>query len=299
MPRLGCKLPTTGQAPLSPGLVTMAGVAEQAGVDAVHVSDHVVLIDGATSAYPFSPDGAFPWPADTDWYDAFVCCAWIAAATERIEVGPSVLVLPQRHPLEVAKVTASIDRLSGGRMFLGVGAGWLAEEFEALGWEFATRIPRMKEAIEVLRLAWAGTGEAYRGEHYEVPAGTQCRPLPVQRGGVPVLLGGMSRAALRRAATYGDGWIALARVDDLDLDRLRGHIETLRRLREELGRDGAFRTVVRLVSYGEVDLRRLPGLSVELAEAGFDEVVVDPGWRDLDAAGAVLSACRRALGAGR
>src|SRR3954469_25709988 len=123
MTRLGCRLPNMGHHPLRPGLVAMAQAAEAAGVDAAHVSDHVVLVDRATSRYPFTEDGVFPFAVDSDWFDPMATCGWIAAAPERLEVGPSVLVLPQRHPLEVAKTAATIDRLSGGRLFLGVGAG--------------------------------------------------------------------------------------------------------------------------------------------------------------------------------
>ncbi|MGW1991455.1 TIGR03619 family F420-dependent LLM class oxidoreductase [Embleya sp. NPDC001921] len=296
MTRLGVAVANTGERAVRPGVVAMAGIAEAAGADSLHISDHVLLVEGATSRYPYAADGKFPWPPDLDVFDPLVACAWIAANTQRVEVGPSVLVLPQRHPFEVAKTAATIDRLSGGRLFLGVGAGWLAEEFAALGQDFSSRVGRMHEAAEVLRRAWSGDRRAYEGKHFQYGPGVHCRPLPARPGGVPLLFGGMSGAALKRAAAMGDGWIALATPSAAPTEAG----ERLRRVEELLGlaqRDrDRFRAVLRITATTPDDLPDLPERVVEYAAQGFDEIVVDPLWRDLDEAAGVLSACRSALG---
>lgn len=278
--------------PVDPGLTDMARVAEEVGADALHLSDHVVLPEQYSSRYPFTPDGQFPWPSDSDWYDTFVSCAWVASATSTVDVGPSVLVLPQRRPLEVAKAASSLSQLSQGRFFLGVGAGWLAEEFTALGANFSHRTAAMLEAIDILRTCWSGTGAGYAGEHFAVPEGTHCRPLPAEAG-VPILMGGMSGAARRRAATHADGWVALMGARD-DAGALAAKLDQLQSLRKEHGHQGNFRTVVRVVNHAGSPSQTASRLQ-ELADIGFDEVVVDPGWNDLAASGRMLAECRSAL----
>lgn len=292
MARLGCRLPNMGSLPRDPGIPRMARLAEEAGADALHLSDHIVLPESTTSRYPFTPDGVFPFAADSDWYDVFTACAWAAASATTIEVGPSVLVLPQRNPLEVAKIASSLSQLSGGRFFLGVGAGWLEEEFAALAMNFADRAAAMLEAIEVLRLAWSGTGDEYVGQHYRVPQGTYCRPVPAEAG-VPILIGGMSNAALRRAARFGDGWVALLGVAD-ELAAVGAKLDRLREYRREYGASAPFRTVLRVMNSAGSPEERARRLR-EMCDMGFDEIVIDPGWQDLDGASRLIEACRRAV----
>lgn len=305
MTALGVKITNTGRAALDePGMVAMARAAEHSGADSGHISDHVVLVEGATSRYPFSADGVLPWANDLDVYDPLVACGWIAAATDRLRVTTSVLVLPQRHPLEVAKTAATIDRLSGGRMVLGVGAGWLAEEFAALGQDFATRGARMDEAVDVLRRAWSGDTSAFVGEHFQYGPGVHCRPLPQQERGVPVLIGGMTPAALRRAARVGDGWLALVDLHrDLGghqradgLAALAGRLRSLEERLDSASRDrNAFRTTVKVVGAAPDELHLLPQVVCDLASIGFDEVAIDPLWRDIEEATSVIRQCRDAL----
>lgn len=295
MTRLAARFPNAGPYVQTLGAEAMATAAEEAGVDSLHLGDHVVLCE-TSSPYPFAPDQVFRFPPTTDWYETLATCAWLAAVTERIEVGPSVLVLPQRHPLEVAKVSATIDRLSRGRIFLGIGAGWLAEEFAALGWDFDSRFGRLEESIEVLRLAWSGTGEAYTGKHLTVPPGIQSRPLPV-RGHIPLLLGGMTPATVRRAARSCDGWIAVTEPAEPDYDGLARLMSELSEALSRHGRDRrSFRAVVRLIDQsGRPTTAQLPELAHTLAGMGFDEVGVDPLWHTLPDATAVLTDVRAAL----
>jgi probable F420-dependent oxidoreductase len=285
MARLGCRLANAGEVASKVGIAEMARVAESAGADALHLADHIVLPEQNESRYPFSEDGKYHTPAITDFYEVLTSCAWIAAQTTSIDVGPSVLVLPQRNPLLVAKVAASISRLSKGRLFLGVGAGWLREEFNALGHDFDKRGRALDEGLQILSIAWEGKLGAFSGTVWQVPEGIHCRPAPDD---LPVLIGGMSNVALRRAAAY-DGWIAHVGAQD-DLGELREKLDKLRGLRAESGSSRPFRSVVKVAGYNSVE--QSPQLLTELVSMGFDEVVVYPEWTELGSAARFIATCR-------
>jgi alkanesulfonate monooxygenase SsuD/methylene tetrahydromethanopterin reductase-like flavin-dependent oxidoreductase (luciferase family) len=182
--------------------------------------------------------------------------------------------------LELAKTTATLDALSGGRFVFGLGAGWFAEEIEALGYSFRTRGQRTDEMIEVLRRCWTGRPRSFEGKEIVVPEGLVFEPRPSQPNGPPILVGGMSRAALRRAALRGDGWLAFQR-EELDARQLADLLETLEDLREEAGRlDESFSHVMHLSSSPGV-APWLPEFAVQVRELGFDELVINPPWEDL------------------
>jgi probable F420-dependent oxidoreductase len=235
-----------------------------------------------SSRYPFAADGRATWPSDTPYVDALIALALIAAVTERATLGTAVLVLPLRHPIVVAKQLASLDTCSGGRLCLGVGAGWLREEFDALGVPFESRGSRLDEWIELLRECWTGAPRARAGTHYSLPDGVLCLPTPAHE--VPVLIGGHSKPALRRAGRHGDGWLAQQSLDRIDTDEIEDAVDVMRGAADDEGRD-SFRgeVVLRIVDSagrsGDV-ARRLP----ELARAGVDEVIVDVAWSDGDPA---------------
>jgi len=294
MTALGSRIPTTEDAAADPGVGAYASAAEEAGAGALWVADHVVLARDVRSRYPYADDGRLRVDPATPWYEALVACAWAAAHTTTATVGTAVLVLPQRHPVEVAKQAATIDALSGGRLLLGVGAGWMREEFEALGWPYEDRGRRLDEAIAVLRSCWTGEPGPFEGETLRVPAGLTCYPTPARPGGVPIYVGGMTGRAIRRAAALGDGWLALANLDEADPATLGAALERVHAARPA-GRP-PLRTVLRLVgTIAEDDLaRRLPLLR-DLAAAGFDEIAVDPPWPDLDAGRRVLDAVAAVL----
>src|SRR5262249_6706748 len=147
--------------------------------------------------YPFAADGRATWPTDTPYFDALVSLAVIAQATDRASIGTAVLVLPLRHPVVFAKQAASIDVVSKGRLRLGVGAGWLEEEWDAVAAPFAARGRRLDEWIAVARACWTGAPAETHRDLYALPAGVLCLPPPAHD--VPILVGGHSRAALRRA----------------------------------------------------------------------------------------------------
>jgi probable F420-dependent oxidoreductase len=272
--RIGAKLPSSGPSAGRVGLAAAAADAEAAGLDSVWVSDHVVMPSAVGSRYPFSAGGEAPWDPEEPWYDAIVAMAAAAAVTERVEVGAAVLVVPMRNPVVLAKQLASIDALSGGRVVLGAGAGWLAEEFEALQAPFSGRGKRLDEWIEIMRDCWTGTPRAHVSDHYELPAGMHCFPKPA--GTMPVLVGGMSPAALRRVGRIGDGWLAqqdAGSLDPAEIDRAR---TTISEAAAAAGRPEPKRVALRIT--GRVGDGRLR----ELAEAGVTDVIVDVDWADPD-----------------
>jgi probable F420-dependent oxidoreductase len=291
--RIGAIVPTTGELPRSLGLSAMAQTAEAAGAESLCVADHLLMVAHESSDYPYSADGRPTWDKREDYYEAFVCCSFMAAATRSCRIGTAVLILPQRGVLEVAKVAASIDQLSGGRLFLGVGVGWYQDEMEALGFDYQRRGARFDEMLQVLRECWSGTPSQFAGQHVDVPSGVVLHPPPAQAGGPPLLVGGMSDPALRHAARYGDGWLALAFVYKLELDVLRERLATLDALRE--GGGPPLAKVLKLHARAE-DADELPDAVVALGELGFDEIMVEPPWeRGLDAAGETIAAVRSAL----
>jgi probable F420-dependent oxidoreductase len=209
--------------------------AETRGVHRIWVGEHVVLFDEYASSYPYSADGRLPAGGDMGLLDPFVTLSFLAAHTETVRLGTAMCLVPQRNPVYTAKEVASLDWLSGGRVDLGVGVGWLREEFEALGVSWEKRGQRTDEYLGVLRSLWEDDVSSYDGELVSLPA---CRqfPKPVQRP-VPVHVGGESDAALRRVARHGHGWMPFnCRPEDLDplVERLDGRLAEEGRRRDEI-----------------------------------------------------------------
>jgi probable F420-dependent oxidoreductase len=264
--RIGAKVPNSGPLPGSLGIPQMARTLEDAGFASLWVSDHVVLPAEIGSRYPFAADGRATWSTSVPYLDAVVALALIAGATERATIGTAVLVLPLRNPVVFAKQAASLDAASGGRLRLGLGAGWLREEFEALDVPFETRGRRLVEGIRIMRECWTGT---YRGD-------IVCEPRPV--GPLPVYVGGHSERALQRAGALGDGWLGQQSLDAIDTHELEAAHAAITVAAADAGRDpSALRVVLRIVdSAGRSDevVRHLPTLEA----AGVDEVIVDLDW---------------------
>lgn len=191
---------------------TFARHAEEAGFESLLTVEHVVVPVGYESRYPYSDTGRMPLPDDCELPDPLELLAWIAARTERLRLGTGILVLPEHHPLQLAKRVATIDRLSGGRVFLGVGVGWNREELEAVGVDPATRGARTDEGIAALRATWAEEEVSFHGTYASFER-VRSHPKPVQsvggRTGVPILVGGHAAAAARRAGRLGDGFFPL------------------------------------------------------------------------------------------
>ncbi|MBI4465197.1 MAG: LLM class F420-dependent oxidoreductase [Acidobacteria bacterium] len=182
----------------------LARKAEEVGFHSVWLYDHVAFPTQYSESYgkiPFTPEMAFLEPITT--------LAYLAAETRRIRLGTGILLLALRHPLHVAKAVSTLDVVSGGRAILGVGLGWLAEEFEALGSPFHQRVGRLREAVDILRKIWRTGKLQHEGRYFRFAEVTSF-PLPVQPGGPPIWFGGAAEGALRRAAELGDGWLGSA-----------------------------------------------------------------------------------------
>jgi probable F420-dependent oxidoreductase len=286
--RIGVIIPNAGREPGLHGIQAMAAAAEAAGAASLWVSDHLVFRDRENHDYPFTEDGVPSWDMTADYYEALACCAAIASVTTTARIGTAVLVLPQRNPFEVAKTAATVDRLSDGRLDLGVGAGWNRDEFETLGYLFESRGRRFDEMLVFLRDAWSGRPQAVEGEQLRVPEQVVLFPTPAQPGGVPLLVGGMARPALRRAARYGDGWLAIAFAAHWDGERLAATLEDVSRRRRE-GAWGEFRLVLKFHA-GPDEVPRSLELLPAVAEMGFDEVIIEPPWaHGIDEASAVIA----------
>ncbi|MFD7076166.1 TIGR03619 family F420-dependent LLM class oxidoreductase [Nocardioides sp. NPDC059952] len=249
-------------------LAELAQLAESVGFDAVSLPDSVFYPEQVTGDYPFTPDGRRMWAPETPMPDPLVTIAALAAVTDRIRFQPSVLKLPLREPLLLAKQVASLAVLSGDRVSLGVGMSWILEEFLFTGTEMRTRGARSDEAIEILRLICGGGPRwvEHHGTHHDFDR-LMVAPAPVAP--VPILVGGHSDAALRRAARLGDGWIA-ANVPYADLERAIARLHALRR---DHGRDEEdFAVWASPVGVTDVDGFR------QLAAAGVTDVYLAP-WR--------------------
>jgi probable F420-dependent oxidoreductase len=277
--RLGAKLPHTGALPIRLGLAHMASMLEQAGFDSIWVSDHVVFPHEVRSRYPFAADGRVTWPVDVDYLEPVVALSAITSTTSTAELGTSVLILPMRNPVMFAKQAACIDVLSGGRLVVGVGAGWLREEFEALGADYGSRGAVLDEWLDIARRCWTGSVEPFDGRFYRLPEAIYCRPTPVRRP--PVLIGGMSRHALERAGRIADGWLAQFALDELSESSLASGVAAIHQAARRAGRSQAevdgFRIVVRVTGAD----KKLPAVGARLAslaKAGATDLVVDVGW---------------------
>jgi probable F420-dependent oxidoreductase len=186
-------------------ILKTATEAERRGVSTLWVGEHVVLFDRQDSKYPYAASGEFPLPGGADWLDPFITLTFAAAVTKTIRLATGICLVPEHNPLVLAKEVASLDRLAGGRFALGVGIGWSAEEFAALGIPFERRAQRTREYIEVMRLLWSVDATSFHGEFVNFD-GAMSFPKPERRGKLPIIFGGESAPALKRTADLGNGW---------------------------------------------------------------------------------------------
>jgi probable F420-dependent oxidoreductase len=204
----------------------VARAAEAAGFESVWTGEHVVLPD------PQAPPS--PAPPQHPMLDPAVALAFLAGQTQRLRLGTGIIILPQRNPLVLAKELASVDVLSNGRLIFGLGAGYLKAEFDALGARFDDRGARTDEYIDVLRALWTQPKPSFAGRTVKF-GGIDAQPRPVQRPHPPIVVGGMSPSALRRAVARGNGWYGFAR----DLAAARGDLAGLAEARKTTERPAA------------------------------------------------------------
>ena len=211
-------------APTRPPLGTAANTrliaakAEEVGLSYVSIADHIFPPFDGKDAYPYTADGSTPWDDSGNVLECLTLASYIAGATRKLRLVTGVMVVPLRNPLVTAKVLASIDVLSAGRLVVGCGAGWEREEFEVLGAPpFDRRGAAVDEYLEVFRELWTSDSPAYDGEFVRV-SGFPFQPKPVQKPHPPLWIGGESPAAIRRAARLGDGWYPIINNRDHPLD---------------------------------------------------------------------------------
>jgi probable F420-dependent oxidoreductase len=247
--------------------LAIARKAEELGLDGVVVADHLFMPDIKPGEYPYSSDGDPPFPLDAPWPDVWSLCSAIAAVTDQIEILTCVYILPLRHPLIVARAAGTAAILSEGRLTVGVGVGWLKEEFDALDVDFSSRGSIADEAIEALRALWGEGPVTFAGRHFSFGP-LYLEPAPTFR--IPIAIGGTSEAALRRAVRLGDGYI-VPHMSDPD-----AMFMTLRRLGQRLAKRGRakddFRTCVVCTARDSVEEL------CRFAAAGADVLFVRP-WR--------------------
>ncbi len=287
--RYGFYLPTRGPTATRDGILALAREGERLGLNSAMVADHIVFPVESRSTYPYTLDGKHPSVGDA--LDAFSILGVAAGATERLRLVTSVLVLPYRNPVLTAKMAASLDVLSAGRLILGVGAGWLKEEFEALNSPaFEARGMVTDEWIAILKQLWTQSPASFDGRFYRY-SDIRCEPFPMQKPHPPIWVGGHSRAALRRTARHGDGWhpVGAVAASPLPPEEMRAHLETLKRLTEAEGRDFSALTISYKAALYDAGLlspdgsRRLfSGRPAEIADdirtfaaLGVDELIFD------------------------
>jgi probable F420-dependent oxidoreductase len=219
-------------------VLALAPWAEELGYEGILVADHLVFPERIESKYPYSASGVPKWERATAWLDAWVAIGAMAAVTTRLRFSTNVYVAPARHPLIVAKAVSTAATLSGGRVALGAGVGWMREEFVALGQSFERRGRRMDEMIEVLRLLWTGEMVEHHGEFFDLPAMQMSPPPP---GPIPIWIGGHSDVAVRRAIR-ADGWIGSL----YSLDEAVRRTEEVMAARRRAGTTGDFEVLVAL-----------------------------------------------------
>jgi probable F420-dependent oxidoreductase len=216
-----------------PGIIkVVAGNADRLGFGTLWAPEHVVLFDEYASKYPYSQDGRFLAASTIDLLDPFVGLTYAAAYSGRIRLATGICLVPEHNPLVLAKVIASLDSVSGGRFALGVGIGWSAEEFAALGIPFERRAQRTCEYIEAMRQLWKAPKASFDGEFVRFES-ARCYPKPAQSAGVPIIFGGESLSALKRVARYGNGWFGV----NLTPAQAAQKITRLHQLLDEHGRD--------------------------------------------------------------
>jgi probable F420-dependent oxidoreductase len=228
----GIAFANTGRAVTPDGATLLGAIAEENGFESLWTVEHVVVPAGYQSTYPYSPTGRMPGPEDSPIPDPLIWLTWVAATSHRIRLATGILILPQRSPAILAKELATLDVLSGGRVTIGIGVGWLEEEFRALGVPFEERGARTDEYIEALRVLWRDNESSYHGRFVDFDR-IMSFPKPVQPGGVPIAVGGHSKAAARRAGRLGDEYFPLAQIGE-ELIEL---IATMRSAAVEAGRD--------------------------------------------------------------
>jgi probable F420-dependent oxidoreductase len=249
----------------------MARKAEELGFESFWCAEHPFIPVHSTSRFPGSADGVIP-EEYSHFVDPFVALARASGTTTRIMLGTGIVLVPERHPLLLAKEVATLDRFSGGRFLFGIGAGWLREETELMGGDFDHRWTQTRESVLAMKELWTKRDASFEGRYYRFPA-VRSYPKPVQQPHPPVILGGGATNVLQRIVAWGDGWLP----NRITPDGLRESRATLDRLAKDAGRDPASITISVHGQPADRDLIR------RFLDAGATRVIVRPSTMQRDA----------------
>jgi probable F420-dependent oxidoreductase len=280
--KFGLVFANTGPYVTGEGALTLARSAEAAGFDSLWTVEHVVVPEGYESDYPYDRSGKMPGRDNAPIPDPLIWLAYLASATTTIKLATGILILPQRNPLVLAKETATLDAMSGGRVILGVGAGWLEEEFDAIGVSFAERGALLDDHIGALRSLWTEASSNFAGPFTQFDR-LLSYPKPA-KGSIPVVIGGHSKAAARRAGRLGDGFFPVKG----SLAEIRELVAIMRETALEAGRDP---DQIELTVSGAPAFAEDPVSAIgEWAELGATRMVIPPLSYDSSQIGDALGA---------
>jgi probable F420-dependent oxidoreductase len=256
-----------GTHPTGDDYIRVAQHAETLGYHSIWLGDHIVIPEQIAAPYPYTKDGSVGFARNCPWPDPFVLLAAIGVATKTILLGTSVVIVPYRNPLHVAKAVATVDLVSNGRYQFGVGIGWLKEEFDALGEPFSERAARTREYLQVMKALWSGETATFQGKYFSFPT-LHSNPLPVQKPHPPIIFGGESTPALKRIADLGDGW----QPGPIPVEVFRERLNKLRTLMSERGRSMAELSISMLGSVRDLQQDREKIATLE--ELGVTEILL-------------------------
>jgi len=276
--KFGVIFANTGPAVQPEGAIALARAAEDAGFDSLWTVEHVVVPAGYESAYPYSTNGRMPGTEQAPIPDPLIWLTYVAAATTTIKLATGILILPQRNPVILAKETATLDVLSGGRVILGIGIGWLAEEFAAIGVPFDERVARTEEHVAALRSLWTDEQATFAGDFTRFES-AQMFPKPVQPNGIPIVVGGHTRASARRAGRIGDGYWPATTTPDA----LAPLLDDMRTAAKDAGRNA---DTIEVTAGGALHAEGVK----PFADLGVARIVVPGLGRDLDG---IITSLRR------
>lgn len=277
----GLHLPHLGRSASREVLRGFAQAAEETGFASVWVSDHVIVPRSLESRYPYSESGEFPFSADSSFLDPIATLLFVAGCTERVKLGTAVLIVPYRNPVVQAKELATLDFVSGGRLILGIGTGWMAEEFAALDVPFEHRGARTNEYLALIKRLWTSDDTSFSGRFYRLE-NVGFYPKPLQQPHPPIWGGGHSEPAFRRGGYFCDGWLGA----NVSPEQVAAQFERVRAYAHQAGRDPAALTLA-----ARIPLRLSAGTEPALVEqieryrsASVSHLAFDMGVRSVEAA---------------
>jgi probable F420-dependent oxidoreductase len=256
----------------SDDICRFARKAEELGFESVWAADHIVLPTAGTNQYPYTADGSFSRPSDAPFLEPFTVLGFVAGCTRTIRIGSTVVILPYRHPIMQAKMFATLDVLSKGRLTCGVGVGWLEKEFQVLDKPYADRGAMTTEYLAILKNLWTQTDPVFEGQFHQYE-GIKFEPKPLQKPHPPIWVGGHSRPALRRAAQFGDAWHPTRQTPEYVAE----HLPYLWEQAKAFGRDPEDITISlkRTLHFTDIDVGESGNVMSKAAMIGTTREVID------------------------